>query len=229
MQSFFSSLVCTHVHVFPFLPVFLRVQNNILSSWLPDGLTKLKKLREVYLSKNGFQFDIPKYIGDMEDLEDWRVNENEMNGTIPESLYTLPKLKYLWLQDTLSCSELDSGGLDCSVDGDVGFTGSISTEIGNLKKLSWLLVNENPLTGTLPTEIGMCEDLSVLHIHKTGIEGSSPKELCLLRDKNLNNELDQGVFYADCRPNNKTQDPFFECHCCSDCCDHTTKVCIQDD
>ncbi|KAL7544007.1 hypothetical protein ACHAXR_013414 [Thalassiosira sp. AJA248-18] len=185
--------------------VFLRAQNNIFSSWLPNGMTNLKKLREVYLGKNGLKFDLPPNIGDMEDLEDLRLNENPMNGTIPESLYNLDKLKYLWLQDTLNCQ-----GGECAMDSKVGFSGSISTNIGNLKKLSWLLIDNNPFEGSIPTEIGLCENLAVLHIHKTNIKGSSPKELCFLRDKELNNENNAGVFYADCRPNNKTEDPFFK-------------------
>lgn len=209
--------------------VFLRVHNNVFSSWIPDGLTKLKKLREVYLNKNGFVDYLPAYIGEMEDLEDLRVNENEVNGTIPDTLYDLKKLKNLWLQDTLSCEELEGGKLECLADSDKGFEGTISTEIGNLKKLSVLLLNNNPIQGTIPTEIGLCENLAVLHVHKTNLEGSAPRELCLLRDTNLNNENNAGVFYADCRPDNKTQDPFFKCECCTDCCDHTTKVCIADD
>jgi Leucine-rich repeat (LRR) protein len=215
--------------------VFLRAQNNYFFGFLPNLLASLKQLREVYLNKNEIQLDIPANIGDMEDLEDLRLNENEMTGIIPDSLYTLRKLKMLWLHDTLHCEVVGEtalnpdGELECGVDSDYGFKGTISTEIGNLKKLSHVLLNNNPLNGTIPTEIGLCEDLAVLHIHKTNIEGSAPMELCLLRDKNLNNELNAGVFYADCRPNNKTQEPFFACDCCSDCCDHTTKVCIADD
>jgi len=209
--------------------VFLRAQNNAIYGYLPEGMTRLKKLREVFLGKNQFWGDFPPDIGDMEDLEVLRVDVNEMGGEIPDSLYNLKKLKKLWLQDTLGCEEVADGNWRCQVDSDSGFYGSISTKIGNLKKLSHLLVNENPLTGTLPTEIGLCESLSVLHIHRTSIRGRATQEVCNLRDKNLNSESGEGVFYADCRPNNKTRDPFFACDCCSDCCDHTTKLCIADD
>lgn len=106
----------------------------------------------------------------MEDLEDLRLHENEMDGIIPDSLYTIPKLKKLWLQDTLKCEELQGGGYDCTSDSSFGFKGTISKEIGNLKKLQTLLVNSNPLSGTLPTEIGLCEDLgefrSMRHRHR---------------------------------------------------------------
>jgi len=209
--------------------VFLRAHNNRLSGPIPSKLTNLKKTREVYLYKNELRYDIPPYIGNMEDLEDLRLHENEMTGIIPDSLYSIRKLKQLWLQDTLKCEYVAGVGYSCAADSTVGFDGTISTKIGNLKKLKVLLINNNPIGGVIPTEIGLCEDLSLLHIHKTNIAGSSPNELCLLRDKNLNSENDQGVVYADCRPNNKTEDPFFACNCCTDCCDHTTQVCVADD
>lgn len=209
--------------------VFLRAQNNMVSSYLPDRLGDLKKLREVYLFKNEIYFDIPISIGGMGDLEDLRLHENEMSGPIPDSFYNLIKLKKVWLQDTIFCEEVWGGSLECAATSDYGFTGTISTQIGNLNKLEQLLISNNPFEGTVPTEIGLCDDLALLHMHKTNIVGSAPLELCSLRDKSLNNEVNQGVFYADCSPNNKTQDPFFFCDCCSDCCDHTTKVCIADD
>lgn len=229
----FSGVISEEIGDLKYL-VFLRAHNNIISSFLPTGLGKLKKLREVYLNKNEMYLDIIPNIGDMEDLEDFRLNENEMEGKIPESLYNLKKLKKLWLGDTLQCidvepTEVHPNGINCEANKEFGFEGSLRTEIGNLKKLTQLLLQNNPLTGTIPTEIGLCEDLGVLHMHKTDIEGSAPRELCLLRDKNLNSEAGTGIFYADCRPNNKTEDPFFECGCCSDCCDHTTQVCIADD
>lgn len=200
--------------------------------------------------------------------EDLRVHENEMWGLIPMTFYNLQKMKSIWFQDTLLCEQVGES-FECDPDPDVGFEGSISTEIGNMKKLSQILLNNNPFTGTLPTEVGLLENLcesqaffmsllpiffhlihsiannisflyrhlqylfsipsAVLHIHQTQIQGTVPDEVCLLRDQSLNSEANRGIFYADCRPNNKTGAPYLECKCCSDCCDHTTKVCIADD
>jgi len=213
---------------------YLRAQNNVFRGYIPNGFQKLKELREAYLQNNELYSDIPPNIGDLENLEDLRLHENEMYGPIPDSLYTLRKLKKLWLHDTMSCKYVDGWCESTMIDSDFGFSGTISTKIGNLSKLSQLLISNNPLTGTLPTELGLCEDLSLLRVHKTNIGGSVPKEVCLLRDKKLDRSQWQkyvgvGIFYADCRPNNNTQEPFIHCGCCSDCCDHTTKVCIADD
>mmetsp|Transcript_12391 Transcript_12391/g.26946 ORF Transcript_12391/g.26946 Transcript_12391/m.26946 type:complete len:675 (-) Transcript_12391:1237-3261(-) len=215
--------------------VFLRAQNNAIAGMIPSPITRLSKLRELMLGKNEIYSDLPPDIGNMEDLEDLRVTENEMFGGIPNSLYQLKKLKKLWLEDTLKCEEIrdeKSGnltGYDCDMSSEYGFDGPISSEIGNLSRLSHLIINNNPLTGTVPSEIGQCEALSVLHMHQTKITGTIPDDLCLLRDKNLNSESGTGILYADCRPNNRTEDPFVSCSCCSDCCDHTTQVCVADD
>ncbi|KAL7478569.1 hypothetical protein ACHAW6_004325 [Cyclotella cf. meneghiniana] len=206
--------------------VFLRAHSNQFYGLIPSGMTQLKKVREVYLHQNSLWSDIPPDIGQMEDLEDIRLGENRMYNPIPESFYNLVKIKNVWLQDTLDCSNVTN---ECEPSPDVGFEGTIQTEIGNLKELSQLILNNNPFNGTLPSELGNCEKLSILHIHQTNIEGTVPKSVCLLRDKMLNIETDTGIFYADCRPNNKTGDPWISCSCCTDCCDHTTRVCIADD
>ena len=99
----------------------------------------------------------------MEDLEDLRLHENEMTGKIPDSLYSIRKLKQLWLQDTLHCENVAGVGWSCAADSTVGFDGTISTKIGNLKKLKVLLINNNPIGGVIPTEIGLCEDLCEFH------------------------------------------------------------------
>mmetsp|Transcript_1716 Transcript_1716/g.3275 ORF Transcript_1716/g.3275 Transcript_1716/m.3275 type:complete len:665 (-) Transcript_1716:310-2304(-) len=226
-DNFFSGDLAPELGDLKYL-VFLRAQNNVFSGFIPNEITKLDKLREVHLYQNNVYGDLPPDIGLMEDLEDLRVHENEMWGLIPMTFYNLQKMKSIWFQDTLLCEQIDES-FECDPDPDVGFEGSISTEIGNMKKLSQILLNNNPFTGTLPTEVGLLENLSVLHIHQTQIQGTVPDEVCLLRDQSLNSETNQGIFYADCRPNNKTGDPYFECKCCSDCCDHTTKVCIADD
>ena len=142
--------------------MFLRANNNLFSGYIPTGVRRLKKLRELFLNTNELYSDLPPDIGDMEDLEIIKVGDNEMFGPIPDSLYGLVKLKQLWLQDTVHCVEVEGGedgDYNCEVDMDYGFEGSIRTEIGNLTKLEMLVMNNNPLTGTIPTEIGTCEDL----------------------------------------------------------------------
>ena len=66
-----------------------------------------------------------------------------MYGEIPSGLYNLTELKIFQLDDTLMKE------LPWLVTNDEGFTGSISTSIGNLQELRGLLLNNNPLSGTV--------------------------------------------------------------------------------
>ena len=80
-------------------------------------------------------------IGTKENIQLWVLDDDgRMNGTIPDSLYNLEKLKILSLTKH-------------------AFQGSIKTEIGNLKNLTELWIDHNEFTGTLPTELGLCEKL----------------------------------------------------------------------
>ena len=80
-----------------------------------------------------------------------------MYGTIPDCFYNRVKMKKIWFQDTLACSNVTG---DCEASSEEGFTGSLQTEIGNLKDLQYLILENNPLTGVLPEELGNCQDLS---------------------------------------------------------------------
>ncbi|KAL7543754.1 hypothetical protein ACHAXR_013446 [Thalassiosira sp. AJA248-18] len=192
--------------------VFLNAGNNDFTGTIPQEITKLDGLRELWLGDDtSISGEIPFTIGDMNSLERLGLFTMYMEGKIPDSLYNLSNLKSLMLHDNIP-----------------GFEGYLKTDIGTLKKLSDLTINDNPLlTGTLPSELGLCEELEFLHLHNTQINGAIPSEVCALRGKKLfsDDELEQ-FFQADCSPDNITLEPFFTCDCCNTCCDHTTQVCI---
>ena len=203
---------------------FLWLHDNFVEGSIPESITKLGNLQELRLGENFLYSRFPQELGRLDGLERLEVQGNSMFGDIPQGLYKMADLEVLRLDDTLMA---DSPWL---VSSDEGFTGSISTFIGGLQKLKLLLLNNNPITGTIPTELGLCKDLQVFRVHRTQISGTMPLEVCKLRDKMLNDaDGSTGVLYADCRPNDRYGDPFLKCDCCSDCCDHTTGVCIADD
>uniref|UniRef100_A0A7S2PFU2 Disease resistance R13L4/SHOC-2-like LRR domain-containing protein n=2 Tax=Skeletonema marinoi TaxID=267567 RepID=A0A7S2PFU2_9STRA len=202
---------------------FLHVNDNFIEGNLPASITKLRNLRHLQFHDNFLYTSLPEGIGNMKDLERLSVNGNSMFGKLPEGMYDLKKLKSLFLHDT---AEANSPWL---INDQEGFSGSLSSSVGRLKDLEYLLLNNNPITGEIPSDLGNCTKLKVLRLHRTELKGSMPREVCMLRDKDLNNENGVGVLYADCRPNNRTEEPRVQCDCCTDCCDYTTNVCVQDD
>ena len=61
--------------------------------------------------------------------------------------------------------------------GDNEFTGSISTEIGQLTNLEHLYLHGNAFTGTLPTELGLLTELEEIDVHDTNMHGTIPEEI----------------------------------------------------
>ncbi|KAL7483290.1 hypothetical protein ACHAW6_008941 [Cyclotella cf. meneghiniana] len=188
---------------------------NMISGSLPKEISNLSSLRELWLGNNKITGSIPDSIGDIKSLEQLALFGMAMSGTIPISLYNLTNLKGLYLEEN-----------------DPGYKGPIKSEIGNLLQLKELVLHDNPLlTGTLPTELGLCKNLKILQIQKTQLSGTVPQEVCALCEKklNLDNNWNSYFFWADCLRNNKTLPPYFDCGCCSACCDHTTNECFTKD
>jgi len=202
---------------------FLDLTDNFIEGPIPEDLMKVRKLRILLLSENFLHSSLPSDIGQLSDLQSLTVNGNSMHGDIPPGLYNLTKLENLRLDETLMANS------PWLVDPDEGFTGTLSERIGELKKLRLLLLSNNPISGTIPNELGNCTQLTNVRLHRTNLTGTMPMSVCLLRDKFLNNKANTGVLYADCRPYNRTGVPWLKCGCCTDCCDHTTGVCIADD
>lgn len=81
-----------------------------------------------------------------------------MNGTIPDSLYTLSSLEELKF----------SGNY---------LLGSVSSLIGSLSNLDTYCVDQNSLTGSLPSTIGLLSNLATLEVHFNSLTGSIPPTL----------------------------------------------------
>jgi len=101
-------------------------------------------LRHLRLGENFLLSSLPSELGRLSDLEILEVNGNSMFGEIPQDLYKmLGKLEVLRLDNTLM-NEPPWLAVP-----DEGISGSISTLIGELQDLRWLLLSNNPMTGTM--------------------------------------------------------------------------------
>ena len=92
------------------------------------------------------------------------LNDNGLNGTIPESICNLSKLQYLYL-------------------GENSLTGSIPSQIGNLKELEALGLYSNHLSGDFPESITSISTLKYLYLqYNYGITGNLPESIGNLKD-----------------------------------------------
>jgi Leucine-rich repeat (LRR) protein len=128
------------------------------------------------------------------------LEHNGLLGTIPSSLWRLPKLQYLNLGFNQLTITLESSyraenllGLRLNAAGRVdltgldrlstlsvlelssnGLSGTFPTEILEVSNLRILLLQDNQLTGTIPSSFASLNHLRVLHVQQNRLVGSVP-------------------------------------------------------
>jgi hypothetical protein len=169
---------------------------------------------------------------------------NNLTSRIPSELYSLSKLKYLFLAKNnflagkipAKIGTLLPNLVDLSYRG-THRTGTLPTSIGNLKKLVLLDLFDNNLKGTIPTEIGQMGKLRFLFLNKNKFTGTLPKtfsklsllETVLLHDNDFHGGLGVGcngttrprlidLVSADCSAD-ATGLAEVICPCCTCCTD----------
>jgi Leucine-rich repeat (LRR) protein len=186
---------------------YISLARNSLSELIPS-FRNLTSLRGISLSDNQLTGSISD-IGHATELLILDLNSNRLGEgdnaqglgrNIPEDLFSLTKLRYLFLGDNtfhggISGSvgnltllrELDlhrnrlGGGVPQSLYGlsalralyldQAGLTGTISPAIGSLRRLRQLSFDDNAFTSTLPTSIGQLSVLEIFAAQKNSFSG----------------------------------------------------------
>jgi Leucine-rich repeat (LRR) protein len=145
---------------------YLYAENNSFEGKLDNGLlADLAHLVELDLSGNTFEADsIPRYLFTHPHLRVLDLHDNQLAGTIPETIPGNSVLRYLSLREN-------------------DITSSIPSQIHHLAALTHLDLEANALTGTLPAEeLGKMTTLSYLFLGKNPIENTTlPDELSSLK------------------------------------------------
>ncbi|KAI8904824.1 hypothetical protein EDD86DRAFT_212870 [Gorgonomyces haynaldii] len=154
----------------------LRMSKRTLNGPFPQ-LQSLTLLQVLDLSSNGISGSIPQTLAP--NLRELRLDNNQLSGTIPGSVWQLTKLEVLSLgtnnlngvlpSDIKSLSNLTVLSLSNNK-----FGGSIPPDLGILTKLSTLDLSNNQMTGTLPQELGSLTNLSTLSLSNNGFTGPVP-------------------------------------------------------
>ncbi|MCK4664225.1 MAG: T9SS type A sorting domain-containing protein [Bacteroidales bacterium] len=133
------------------------LQLNQLSGPIPDGLGGMVQLERLWLYNNQFT-SIPETIGNLSNLTNLRIENNQLTGEIPSSIGNLSKLTYLSLYHNQ-------------------LSGSIPTGIGNLNLLIELHLEDNQLNGELPNSIGGMTSLKKCYLQLNQLSGPIPDGL----------------------------------------------------
>jgi hypothetical protein len=130
-----------------------------LTGEIPPEIGNLTNLEELDLSDNQLTGSIPPEIGNLTNLTFLDLGDNQLTGSIPPEIGNLTNLTYLSLFNNQQ------------------LTGSIPSEIGNLTNLEELYLSDNQLTGSIPSEIGNLTNLEELYLSDNQLTGSIPPEI----------------------------------------------------
>ncbi|GJS31155.1 kinase-like domain-containing protein [Tanacetum coccineum] len=130
----------------------ISIGPNRFKGKIPTTIGKLQKLQVLGLYSNQFSGPIPDAIG----------NLSLLSGNIPKQLLQLPSLTYYF---DLSQNRL---------------SGSIPSEVKDLKMLSKLDLSYNNLSGTITSILGKCISLTKLNLQGNQFQGIIPSLLSSL-------------------------------------------------
>ncbi|MDD3322705.1 MAG: C10 family peptidase [Paludibacter sp.] len=182
--------------------IFLKIFGK-LHGTLPQSISNLTKLQTLHISNEAGTLSdtIPNDIGNLSDLSNLNIY-NAVKGPIPPSIGKLTNLQDI---------NLSIGNLDGAIPNELynlknlysicissagKITGNISENIGNLKELRYINLNNNQITGKIPSSIGELTNLVTIDLSGNELNGELPlslKNCNLLTRLNLSNNKLEGL------------------------------------
>lgn len=127
----------------------------------PDSISHLKSVEKLYLSGCNFVGSNLDLFGNLTQLIELGLKDNQFGGQIPFSLGKLKQLKYLHL-------------------GNNSFIGPIPDSLFKLTQLEWLDLSYNRLIGLIPFQISRLSSLTALLLSNNQLIGRIPSQISRL-------------------------------------------------
>ncbi|MEI9920685.1 MAG: RHS repeat-associated core domain-containing protein [Bacteroidota bacterium] len=112
-------------------------------------------ITQIILNNNALNGHLPDELGLLTKLDRITVNDNNLSGQIPSSIGQCTGMLNLFLQNNQ-------------------FSGSIPPELGNLTLLQTLYLNNNHLSGTIPSSLSGLTSIVYFDIHYNQLTGTVP-------------------------------------------------------
>ncbi|CAJ1929107.1 unnamed protein product [Sphenostylis stenocarpa] len=156
----------------------IELFDNQLSGELPQGFGNLSNLILLDLSQNALTGKLTHAIASLR-LYSLNLNDNLLEGEIPESLASNPNLQQLKLFNNSFTGKLpqDLGQKSEIQEFDVStndFVGELPKYLCKRNKLERLITFANRFSGTLPEQYGECGSLQYVRIQNNQLSGQVP-------------------------------------------------------
>ncbi|WOL08152.1 receptor kinase-like protein Xa21 [Canna indica] len=166
--------------------IFFDMHSNLLTANIPATLANLPRLQKIDLSDNYLTGEIPTTLGKLTQLLELRLNSNKLRGVIPASLanssLVLLDLALNDLNGTVPKEILTIPTLTMLLNiSHNSLQGSLPSEVGNLKNLGQFDLSANRLSGIIPSSLGQCQQLEKLDMARNYFQGSIPSSFTLLK------------------------------------------------
>ena len=152
-----------------------------LGGAIPAGLGNLSNLTQLDLNNNNLTGPIPSSLGNLTKLTRLDLYNSNLTGPIPSSLGNLTKLTYLSLGRNGLSGPIPSltnltNLAHLDLNGNYFLSGSIPA-LGNLTKLTYLSLSNNDLSGSIPSSLGDLTNLTHLSLSNNDLTGAIPSSL----------------------------------------------------
>ncbi|CAL5060178.1 unnamed protein product [Urochloa decumbens] len=159
---------------------YLWLSLNSLSGHVPSSLSRLKRLKVMYLGyDNSFDGGIPPEFGELEALVLLDMSDCSLTGPIPPEIGSLTRLQALYLyRNNLAGkipAELGHTQLHTLYLYSNNLAGEIPAELGSLKNLTHLDLSFNELTGEIPASFANLTRLKLLNLFANELQGLIPE------------------------------------------------------
>ena len=132
---------------------------------IPAEVSKLTLLERLDLRGYKFTGAIPSDIGNLKNLKSLTIDKSQfiggvesLAGTLPESIWDLENLDYLFIRSVVN-------------------GGTLSPKIGNMKKLRDVTIIECGLTGEIPMEVYTMPELRKFSVYENNLTGTLSPEI----------------------------------------------------
>jgi len=143
----------------------LYLEGNMLSGPVPGSLGGLQSLQYLSLAGNRLAGQLPPELGAVSGLEQINVARNGLSSAVPPSYGNLSRLAYLDLGSNL-------------------FSGAVPGFLGRFRNLALLDLSNNSFSGEIPASLCTLHSLTDLSLSHNKIGGQIPPQMGALRSLN---------------------------------------------